>query len=81
MQYRRTDISISKFDSTGTNLLYSTYFGGANNTEVVHSMVVNSLDQLCIYGTTSSIDFPVTAGSFDNSFNGGTNFQAGSNGT
>jgi hypothetical protein len=44
-------------------------------------MVVNSLDQLCIYGTTSSIDFPVTAGSFDNSFNGGTNFQAGSNGT
>ncbi|MFN7845751.1 MAG: PKD domain-containing protein [Bacteroidota bacterium] len=81
VQYGRTDISISKFDSTGTTLLYSTYFGGANNTEVVHSMVVNSLDQLCIYGTTSSIDFPITAGSFDNSFNGGTNFQAGSNGT
>jgi len=81
VQYGRTDISISKFDSTGATLLYSTYLGGANNTEVVQSMVVNSLNQLCIYGSTSSNDFPVTANAYDTTFNGGQNFQAQSNGT
>jgi gliding motility-associated-like protein len=80
-QYGRTDISISKFDSTGATLLYSTYLGGANNTEVVQSMVVNSQNQLCLYGSTSSNDFPVTTNVYDSSFNGGTNFQATSNGT
>ncbi len=80
-QYGRTDISISKFDSTGATLLYSTYFGGANNTEVVQSMVVNSQNQLCIYGSTSSSDFPYTGNAYDTTFNGGTNFQATSNGT
>ena len=80
-QYGRTDISISKFDSTGANLIYSTYFGGANNTEVVQSMVVNSQNQLCIYGSTSSSDFPFTLNAYDTTFNGGINFQATSNGT
>jgi gliding motility-associated-like protein len=76
----RTDISISKFDSTGANLLYSTYFGGSNNTEVVHSMVVNSLDELCIFGTTGSNDFPISSGAYDTSFNGGILFNGGQNG-
>lgn len=80
-QYGRTDIAITKFDSTGATLLYSTYFGGANNTEVVQSMVVNSSNQLCIYGSTSSSDFPVTANAYSTNFNGGVNFQATSNGT
>lgn len=80
-QYGRTDIAISKFDSTGATLLYSTYLGGANNTEVVQSMVVNSQNELCLYGSTSSDDFPVTSGAYDTTFNGGTLFQAQSNGT
>ena len=80
-QYGRTDISISKFDSTGATLLYSTYLGGANNTEVVQSMIVNSQNQLCLYGSTSSNDFPITTNAYDTTFNGGTNFQATSNGT
>lgn len=80
-QYGRTDIAITKFDSTGATLLYSTYFGGATNTEVVQSMVVNSMNQLCIYGSTSSTDFPVTANVYNSNFNGGVNFQATSNGT
>lgn len=81
VQYGRTDISISKFDSTGTTLIYSTYLGGANNTEVVHSMVANSNDELCIYGTTGSDDFPVTSGAYNATFKGGNSFQAASNGT
>jgi hypothetical protein len=43
--------------------------------------VVNSLNQLCIYGSTSSTDFPVTTNAYDTTFNGGQNFQAASNGT
>ena len=77
----RTDISISKFDSTGATLLYSTYLGGALGTEVVHSMVVNSLDQLCLFGTTGSNDFPMSNNAYDTSFNGGVLFAAGQNGT
>ena len=72
------DIAISKFDTTGTFLIYSTYLGG-NSDELPHSLIVNSLDELFILGTTSSSNFPTTAGCYDNSFNGGTpnNLQQG----
>ena len=66
------DISISKFDATGVNLLYSTYLGG-NNGEVPQSLVTNDAGELYIYGTTGSNDFPRSIGCYDNSFNGGTN--------
>lgn len=72
------DIAISKFDTTGTFLIYSTYLGG-NSDELPHSLIVNSLDELFILGTTSSSNFPTTTGCYDNSFNGGTanNLQNG----
>ena len=46
------DIAISKFDTTGTFLLYSTYIGG-NSDELPHSLIVNNFDELFILGTTS----------------------------
>ena len=64
------DVAISKFDSTGSQLYYSTYLGG-NASECPHSMFVNDNDELYIFGTTGSPNFPVTAQAFDNSFNGG----------
>ena len=66
------DISISKFNATGTNLIYSTYLGGNNGSEAPHSLVVNNKDELFVFGTTGSSDFPTTSGSFDISFNGGS---------
>jgi gliding motility-associated-like protein len=65
------DIAVSKFTPTGNNLVWSTYIGGSVN-EVPHSMVVNSLDELYILGTSNSTNFPTTTGCWDNSFNGGT---------
>jgi len=65
------DIAISKFDTTGTFLIYSTFLGG-NNDELPHSLIVNSFDELFILGTTSSINFPFTTGCYDSTFNGGT---------
>jgi len=66
----RTDISISKFNAQGTNLVYSTYLGGSN-TDIPHSLYVNDNDELYVFGTTGSSDFPVTANAFDTTFNGG----------
>lgn len=66
------DIAISKFNASGTDLIYSTYLGGSAN-EFPHSLIVDNTDQLIVYGTTGSDDFPVTAGAYDVSFNGGYN--------
>jgi len=66
------DISISKFDTTGSQLIYSTYLGGSLS-EVPASLIVNSNDELLVLGTTSSSDFPVTATAYDTSYNGGIN--------
>ncbi len=65
------DIGIFKFDTTGTVRLYATYLGGTN-ADMPHSTFVNSLDELVIFGTTGSSNFPVTNGAYDTSFNGGT---------
>lgn len=65
------DIALSKFDTTGTFLIYSTYIGG-NSDELPHSLIVNSLGELLVFGTTSSSNYPTTPGCYDDSFNGGT---------
>ncbi len=68
---RGTDVGITKYDTSGTKRIYSTYLGGTAD-EVPHSIIVNDQDELFIYGTTGSNNFPVTLGAFDNTFNGGT---------
>lgn len=68
-----TDMAISKYDASGTFLQWSTFLGGAND-DLPHSLICNSSDELIVLGTTSSANFPVTAGAFDNSYNGGDNF-------
>ncbi|MCB9245185.1 MAG: gliding motility-associated C-terminal domain-containing protein [Flavobacteriales bacterium] len=65
------DISISKYDSAGTTLLYATYLGGAQD-EYPHSLVVDNTDQLIVMGSTYSKDFPVTKTAFDTTQNGNT---------
>ena len=68
------DIGIFKFDSSGHYRLFATYLGG-NQADMPHSMYVNTFDELLIFGTTGSADFPVTAGAYDTTFNGGTSLQ------
>jgi len=65
------DIAIIKYNPIGTQRLWATYLGGSKN-DLPHSMIVNNLNELVIYGTTGSSDFPVTTGSYDGSFNGGS---------
>jgi uncharacterized repeat protein (TIGR01451 family) len=58
---------VSKFDATGTQLVYSTYLGGASSTDQVvynQDVAVDSQGNAYVAGTTVDDDFPVTPGAF-----------------
>lgn len=55
------DIGITKFNPTGSTIIYSTYLGGGGN-EQPHSLVADEQGNLIISGrTTSESSFPTTA--------------------
>lgn len=68
-----TDIGIVKYSANGLQRIYSTYLGG-NQTDLPHSIVVNSRDELYLLGTTSSDNFPIDTflTSINSTFLGGT---------
>lgn len=66
-----TDIALTKYNLTGTGLVWSSFIGGAND-ELPHSLICNVNNELLMYGTTSSPNFPTTPGAFDVTFNGGS---------
>ena len=63
------DAFVTKIDSTGTSLIFSTYLGGGkiiNGTEDWgEAIAVDSFGSAYVTGYTYSPDFPVTAGAFD----------------
>ena len=66
-----TDMSFSKYNPDGSNLIWATYLGGSSG-ENPHSMIVNSLGELCILGSTSSSNYPVSSAAMSSSNGGGT---------
>jgi len=58
-----------KLNPNGTELLYSTYFGG-NSTESGQRILLDSFNNVYIGGQVFSSDFPTTSGCFDDSQNG-----------
>ena len=68
------DIGIFKFDTLGSQRIFATYLGGSN-ADMPHSLFVNSFDQLLIFGTTGSTNFPVTAGAYQTIHAGGTSLS------
>lgn len=69
------DVGVTKFNATGTALIYSTYIGGSGS-ESPNSMICNSNGDLYIYGLTSSANFPMAGSPYDNSFAGGPNISS-----
>ncbi|RYZ51173.1 MAG: PKD domain-containing protein, partial [Sphingobacteriales bacterium] len=63
------DMSISKFNASGTSLIFSTYIGGALD-DMPHSLVVDNNNNLIVAGKTLSANYPVTTGAYDPSHNG-----------
>ena len=70
------DISIIKYNTTGSAILFSTYYGGSSN-EQPHSLFVNSNNELYVVGRTNSPNFPTTPGAYDGSYNGGYDIIVG----
>jgi len=63
------DIIITKFDSTGSQIVYSTFLGGIQDDEPM-SLITDSLGQLYLLGHSLSADFPVDSNGFDTTHNG-----------
>jgi len=61
---------VTKLDSPGGGLVYSTFLGGAEG-DTVHSVKVDETGQAFVTGTTWSPDFPVTSGTAGSLFRGG----------
>ncbi|HEX8330891.1 MAG TPA: gliding motility-associated C-terminal domain-containing protein [Hymenobacter sp.] len=68
------DIAITKYN-TGANgpaaRVWATYLGG-NNADFPHSLVVNSLGELVVLGSSGSGDYPITANALQRIFARGT---------
>ncbi len=67
------DAFIAKFDPTGSQLLYSTYFGGTSD-DAAFSIAVDTSGNVYIGGATLSHDLPTTTGAYQRTF-GGTEIQ------
>ncbi len=63
------DATITKFNSLGTSLIYSTYLGGIH-ADQPHSLVADSLGNLFVLGRTTSPNFPTSATAFSPTKNG-----------
>lgn len=68
IQAGNLDIFLFRLSRDGSQLLASTYFGGAGD-DFGQGMTLNSAGEPIITGTTSSPDFLTTVGTFDRSFN------------
>lgn len=64
------DAFVAKISLDGSNLIYSSYFGGTSY-EIAHVILNDGSDKLIIAGVTGGANFPTTTGAFDNSFNSG----------
>ena len=65
VSYGVTDVFISKYSPDGTQMLWTCFLGGGNDTigtETVHSLIADENDNLYLFGATSSIDFPIQNG-------------------
>lgn len=60
---------VTKLNSTGTDLIYSTYLGGTD-IDWGASIAIDSSGNAYVTGTTYSRDFPITTGSFQAICNG-----------
>jgi hypothetical protein len=64
-----TDAFATKFDPTLSSLIFSTYLGGIDEDDG-WEVVANAAGDVWVAGRTFSLNFPVTPGAYDTSYNG-----------
>jgi hypothetical protein len=72
-----SDAFVTKLNTTGTALVYSTYLGGGN-ADVGNGIAVDGAGNAYVTGSSASNDFPTTAGAFQTAIGnpGSTNTDA-----
>ncbi len=65
-----TDGFVTKVDTVGGGLLFSTLFGGSSS-DSVDCAIMRSDGSVLTAASTTSSDFPTTSGAFDRGYNGG----------
>ncbi len=71
--YGGANAFVSELNATGTALVHSTYLGGSGNSsfgEQVNGLVIDSLGNTYVTGSTTSADFPITKGAFQKTNHG-----------
>jgi hypothetical protein len=69
------DAFVTKLNSTGTALVYSTYLGGTGDA-VGWGIAVDTADNAYVTGYTSSTDFPTTPGALQTTYGGVNSYDA-----
>jgi hypothetical protein len=66
------DVFVTKLNSTGSALMYSTYLGGSQTENPSDRIALDAFTAPNVYvaGSTESIDFPTTEGAFDTTLTG-----------
>ena len=65
------DAFVTKLNTAGSGLVYSTFLGGSNyDFERGYAIAVDGTGMAYVTGRTGSSDFPTTPGAFDPSYNG-----------
>lgn len=63
------DAFVLKLNATGTGIVYGTFLGGGGR-DVAFSVALDAAGNAYVTGTTTSLNFPVTAGAIQGSHNG-----------
>lgn len=58
------DIAVSKLEPDASDLVYASYLGGSGQ-DIPHSIVVSDDNELYTFGTSQSIDYPVSDDAYD----------------
>src|SRR4029453_326990 len=60
------DAFVTRFNTTGTALIFSTYFGGNDNRELQNgaSLAIDDANNIYVSGDTGATDFPTTQNAF-----------------
>lgn len=65
-----SDGYIAKMNPTGNAIVFATYLGGGLQSDFVTGIALDSDQNIYVAGQTQNTAFPVTPGSFDQTFNG-----------
>ena len=65
-----SDAFVAKLNPAGTALVYSSYLGGSGD-DTGWGIAVDGLGDMFVTGSTSSADFPVSAGAYRSTYTGG----------